>query len=691
MEPTPYGMEDVLDRLVPQLVGRGRDGEVCRFGRKDGAHPVLEVVGQRHSGKTLLLDSLYTAYKPWVAVARADCGDPRLGEPSLRAGADELENSHVSPLTSLLYLLSHKLGLGPRRIRFRRLSVGLVVVSAWRPEDEGLAPAELRRAQDEVDAVLASELADWQARRRALERWLDVVGRLAAALVPVFPEAEAAQPLLEVAREQLRARPGRGALRWWGDQLDAFQGDPAQRLFASVWDFRRGGVSRAQAEARLVRAFVEDVCDQYGLRRRLDRAAKPLLLLDNAHAPLGERFLGPLTERFAAVGAEPGRPVVVAASLGGTADPAGPVRDVAALPPGLARVRLALAPLTGLQIRSMLQVVPRYPAGLPVLVERFSGGRSGCARLLVEESVRLRGTGGAVGGRALLDATAGRLLERLLPHREARERLVLLSATDDEPSAVRLWRALFPDEDAAARVEQALAHLRAQRLDRDRATRILLLHLLGRDERRERVHLLLRSLHDPHRLDEYADGHPDAYLFHTLALGRTEVVVHALHRRFASTPPRDWLESLNSLCAAPRSGVPAGTSGARETPVPGCPACADPARPDRVHRAIRRLVATVWRLSDPCHCLPGEDDLDAVRADLEILHQARDEEDTTYRRAARQWSAQLREQAQAPDLRLTGPTGPEGPDGTRGGARHGEGGGAGDHPGPRPHGQGGVW
>ncbi|MGK5497422.1 hypothetical protein [Streptomyces sp. URMC 125] len=651
-------MEEILDHLVPQLVGRRRDGEVCGFGRPDGAHPVLEVVGGRNTGKTALLDALYVAYKPWVPLARVDCADPRLGEPSLVAGVDELETSNVSPLTSLLYLLSYKLGLdverSRRRVRFRRLSAGLVVVSAWRPEEEGLAPEELRLAQSEVEAVLASDQASQRRRRAALDRWLDVVGRLVGGLVPVFPQADALGPLFDLAREQLRARPDRGALRWWGEQLRSFQGDPLQRLFASVWDFRRGGVRRREAEARLVAAFLEDVCDHYGLRQRLDRAARPLLLLDNVHTLPGRRFMEPLTARLAASPPSRGRPVVVATALGRGTDHAAPVREVAGLPPDRPLVRLGIPALTDPQIRELLNTMPDYPSDLPLLIRRFSGGRPGSVRVLVEKSAELRRSGGRVDGPTLLGAAAPELLARLLPAAEPRERLTLLSAAQDEAAAVRLWRGLHPDDDAPARVEQARAYLRAQYLDGDHATQILLRHRLAGDLRWERIHLLLRAAHNPHQREEFAGDHDDRYLFHTLALGRLEVVAHALHHRFTAVPAGEWLAALNTVCAAPHP--PASLVPPRQEPP--CGACTGPAGFDEVHWAVRRLVRAVWDLSDPCHCLPDPDELEAVRTELSTLHRVRREDDTAFRRAARLWCEQLQEHRQAPYLGLTEGTAP---------------------------------
>ncbi|KOG89820.1 hypothetical protein ADK38_12155 [Streptomyces varsoviensis] len=85
---------------------------------------------------------------------------------------------------------------------------------------------------------------------------------------------------------------------------------------------------------------------------------------------------------------------------------------------------------------------------------------------------------------------------------------------------------------------------------------------------------------------------------------------------------------------------------------PACAACPPGEGPDDLHWAIRRLLTTVWRLSDPLSYAPRPEDIGTVRAELERLHQAKRSEDTTYRQAAQMWAAGLEGQVRAPDLRI---------------------------------------
>ncbi|MFH8981135.1 hypothetical protein [Streptomyces varsoviensis] len=718
-----YGLDVLLDDLVPCLVGRERGGAIRVCAYREG-NPVVELVGGRDTGKTALLDALFAAYKDQAPLARADFADSKYGEPGLVAGVHDEEAPNASPVTNLLYLVSHKLGLKAgafhRPVRFPRLHLGLLVVTAWRPDGEGIGPPGLLRAQEELLRIVTEDRPDPRRRRAALRQWVDAVISNLGTLVPVFPGIDAViAATLQSARDQLLTRPDRGALRWWGEHLPYFQGDGLQRLFASVWDFRRYGERRREAESLLVEAFLDDIAEHYGVVRKWNRAPRPLLLLDNGHTPAGRRFLDLLCERYGQGAGGSERPAVVVTALGdGRAHPP-PQPDIRDLPREWPKISLGIPAVTGSAIRAMLNATPDYPAELPHLVERYSGGRTGSARLLADEAVRLRRSGERPDAARLLDAAAPRLLESLLPDAEARAALTFLAAARDRAAALRLWAAFHPDGDAAARVEQAMDHLATARLQDDRAVRALLLHQLAGDPRWFRVHLNLRAGYNPGGLAEYAPGHCDTYLHHTLALRRVEPVAHAMHRRFADTPPARWLASANLICAAPHwrgelgpeargrgpgpdrspsyppspeppealgrppeppppgppSSDPPSSDPSSPGPLPSDPPPSDPSSsgpplpdpsprppacaacppgegPDDLHWAIRRLLTTVWRLSDPLSYAPRPEDIGTVRAELERLHQAKRSEDTTYRQAAQMWAAGLEGQVRAPDLRI---------------------------------------
>ncbi|MGW3494534.1 hypothetical protein [Streptomyces sp. NPDC001020] len=647
-EPGVHELEELLDGLVPSLVGRRRDGERCDAVRPRGRLPVLRVAGEPGTGKSALLETLRESYGPWVPLVRVDCGDERLGQPALRRGADTLETSDVSPVTSLLYVFSDRLTAradrSPLRIVFPRLLTGLLLVSAWQTEEDGLAPAALRQAQSDLEAHLPERGAKF---RKALLAWLTTVLGLLPGLIPGFPQPGTFDELRVLITRQLE-HPDKGALDWWYRQLSGYQGDGLRRLVDSVWDFRRGGERRYIAEARLVAAFLADVCEHYGTRARLAAAGRPLVLLDNTHSALGERFLALLTEAAGTVPEGQGWPVVVATALGRSAAHPTPSAAAACLSDERL-VTCGMPALTDGDIRVLLRAVPDHEDELPHLVHRFGQGRRGCTHTLVTRAVRAHREGGTVRGRDLLDLTGPELLAALLPDAGLRDTLTVLSAARDRAAAERLWHQLRPEDDAGARVEQAERYLRERCLDGDPAVGVLLEHALLRDPRRERVHLILRAGCNPRNREEYEPGHEDGYLFHTLALGRLEPVVRALHHRYATGDPTAWLASVDRLCAAPRPPVAPDPGPADAGEVRPCPAC--PAGENsREHWAVRRLVGTVWELSAPDRWRVDERELDAVHGDLEILHGGRGGADTIYREAARRWRDRLAKHHQAPYL-----------------------------------------
>jgi hypothetical protein len=652
MERRLYGLDALLDGLVPQLVGRARNGDVCELAHRAG-NPAVEVVGGRDTGKSALLEVLFESYKDLTPLARVDFADSRYGEPGLAEGIHEQETPNASPVSNLLYLLSHKLGLKigtfHRPVRFPRLHLGLLIVTAWCPDGEGISPPDLRQKQESLRQLIAQAPPDPRRLRTLLDQWAGAVISNAGAVLPGLPGIDAIiTGTLQTARDQLLTRPDKGSLRWWGDHLPSFHGNGLQRLFDSVWDFRRDGPSRREAEGRLVAAFLDDIAQHYDASRKWYKAPRPLLLFDNVHAGAGGGFWELLCSAYGmgAGGAE--RPAVVATSLGRGQDHA-PPRDYAQRQGP--RVRLGIPEVAVADVRSMLNATPDYGKALPTLIERFSGGRTGSAVVLADEAVRLRRTGGEHADPwSLIDAAAPRLLASLVPDPELHEALMFHSAAGDRATAERLWRAFHPDDDGAAQMEQALDHLAAAGLTDDAALRDLLLHRLAGDPRWGRIHLNLRAGRNPNQLEEYAPGHSDGYLRHTLALSRIEPVAQAMHRRLAATPPGEWLTSLNRLCSAPRPHPDPVLE--PDESAPRCPACPGDAKPDDVHLAVRRLLKHVWDLSAPLCCEPPERVLEWIGSDLENLHRAVRSEDITYRLAAHDWPKQLKNHVRAPRLRV---------------------------------------
>ncbi|MFJ8134443.1 hypothetical protein [Streptomyces sp. NPDC096013] len=471
----------------------------------------------------------------------------------------------------------------------------------------------------------------------------------------------------------------RGALRWWDDHLRHEQGDAVQKLFGFVRDFRRPGGDRLPLEASLIGAFLADITHHYGPLRRGNEVPPPLILLDNTHAPLGARLLGPLrregTDRDAM------GPVVVAARLGDASahralrqvgDPSAALGQLA---DGV--LRLGLPTLERGDIDRVLGTADRPPY-LPLLIDRFAGGRAGSARTLAGAADALAPDRApdAHPAASLLDAvvaddgggsTADRLLAALLPEPAQRSRLALLASALDAAAARRLWSGLYPGDTLEGRVREALELLEgvcgapvswpgtdgSVPFVADPALRLLLLHRLRTmtaPEGWRGIHLHLRSGYAP---DGGAGPVPAAYLHHTLALGRTDEVVRSLHDALARSTPAAWLAAVNIVCAAPHP--PAGFEAVPvDEPCGGCRQDASATRSEVVHRAVARLVEALWEQSDPLNA-PCPDRIDQVESALRTLYEH--EPSDTFRQALRHWSARLREGVQAPHLTVPEGTG----------------------------------
>ncbi|WP_267243445.1 hypothetical protein [Streptomyces sp. PR69] len=654
---TLYGQRALQEDFVPRLVGLHCDGRYRVPFAYPGGAPLVHVVGGRGSGKTALLDRVYDAYNGRVPLARADLAAPGFGEAGVVDLLDD-DSPNASHITHLLYLLAYRLGLDVRRfgrpLAFPRLSLGLLVVTAWRPlggDDGDVRPADLRRAEADLRKFITDEDSNVRHRRESLGRWFDAVSANLPQVLASVPGLDAiAGIVLDTARHQLlKGEPDRGALAWWGDRLppaQGYQGDSLQRLFQFVRGFRRLDGRRRTAEEHLVAALLADIDAGYGRLRRLNRTPRPLILLDNVHTDVGRTvlgLLGVLDSPPAANGHRPTRPVVLAASLGRGAH-LPPLDDIGATAVPAARPLLLRIPAVDhTHIGEMLGAVD-YPEHLPRLLARYSGGRAASARTLVDAALRLLQDTGVIRPRDLLDAAVPDLLAKLLPDEVMRDRLTLLSPARRPAARRALWTFAYPEDHTeeliAARIAEAEGYRSASCLDGDRALDLLLTHRLAAKTAPERwrgIHLRLRSLCHPQE---------DDYLWHTLALGRVGEVVCALHHRFTGAAPESWLTSLNGICAAPHP--PEGEQPPDAGVTPLCTVCGS-AGPDRVHEAIGTLTRLLWQLSDPLTLAPREDDLNSVRIALESLY-GNGADRAAYRAASADWPARLRAGAQAPDL-----------------------------------------
>ncbi|MDT0309579.1 hypothetical protein RM780_21840 [Streptomyces sp. DSM 44917] len=727
------GLEAVLDGLVPRLVGAQRLTNDWVEREFPGGAPVVEIVGGRAGGKSTLLRSLAAGYRNRLPLAEADLAQlPDFGEPEF-AEVRRPGPQNASALTHLLYLLSHRLSLAVgsfrRHLSFPRLSCGLVPVTAWEPPEGGIAPQGLAEVYAQLRALLSDHEAGQRQVRQALRAWVDALLPVVAGL-PGIPGVEAAvEAALRTARGPLAGRPERGPLRWWRDRLPEHQGNAEQRLFSMVADFRVGGAGREAVERLLVEAFLADIADHYGALSRSLGTPLPLVLLDNAHTPVGRAFLARLVPARQALlrDGETGRPLalpaIVAASLGdGAAVPSVRLAARSSPPPARGLLRLGIPHVGAEEVRAMLTArrTPGdagFPPELAALIGRLSGGRPGCAAILADAVALRRRTAGAnagasggnppegyaPGGNArgaglpepvLFDLPAvddpsrsvgEHLAELLLPDARLREALTVLAPALDSEAARRLWRDQGGADESldAALAELAGAHWHhtpwpwpertggdgqdpVVPLVTDRALHALLLHRRaggeGAAEKWRRAHVRLRALANPRDLPENAVTHGLRYLHHTLALGRPEPVVRALHHRLGTQTPAAWLAAVNAVCAAPRP--PRGAEPPPADPAP-CPACAAEGvtgEESVTHRAVGQLVRGLWHCADPLAPAPEPDDVYQVTTGLQALALLRD--DRTLRAVLNVWPQLIGSGLQAPDLPVprtgtaprTGPT-----------------------------------
>lgn len=375
-----YGREAVLhdSGLVARLSGLTRHG-AARVPFEHGDDPPVTVfTGGRGTGKTALLKEVRNRYKGYTPLALLDCAHI---EPPADHGPG------WTPVTGALAELAIQLSpkvLGARPVRFPRLSLGLVAVASlsWSREDDERARRDLLR--------LGPLLSTVDATRGAAANW---VGKVLAKLAARF--AEAAVPLagllaeatVETVLEEVFSRLQRSSENWYGTYRNA-GGNGKAGLQQLAIDFEQGGRRRREAEDFLVVALTEDLLYPYTGLRRGGRIGRPLVLLDNAHEPLGRQLVEPIL-RARAEGRRD-RVVILAASrirdheglrqatrirLPETAHRAPCPRGTSV---GSGILAVELTPLSPAQTRSAFDhhdPAGRTPTELARAVHRLTGGR----------------------------------------------------------------------------------------------------------------------------------------------------------------------------------------------------------------------------------------------------------------------------------------------------------------------------
>lgn len=520
----------------------------------------------------------------------------------------------------------------------------------WSQEDDERARRDLQR--------LGPLLATVDPTRGAATHW---VGKVLAKLAATFAEATVplagllAEATVETVLEEVFGRLQRASEAWYGTYRNA-GGRGKAGLQQLAIDFEQGGRRRAEAEGFLVGALTEDLLHPYVGIRRGGRIGRPLVLLDNAHEPLGRQLVEPIL-RARAEGRRD-RAVVLATSrvreheglrhatrtrLPETAHRAPCPRDTRV---GSGILAVELTPLSPSQTRSAFDrhdPAGRIPAELARAVHRLTGGRPlGVAllgRAAGEAPEHLR-AGLTPGG--LLDLTvevredappvpvAPALLAELLPVRRPGPYAVLAAAHDEE-SARMLAHARLQGEsldgDVALRVRDQLRSEDWQEgpghFVADPLLRALLLHRLRFEDGDDPRYAAWRAVHET--LHRHYGPEPGPYrLHHDLALGRTEEAVTHLRVTFPEQDVLGWLGRLRFIGAAPhprernRTGPdPRRALALGQGPPGDLPPGLD-AETTELHLSVRRLLHAVWLLTDPL-ALPDDEVADRLAHELRRL------------------------------------------------------------------------
>ncbi|MFB7127272.1 hypothetical protein [Kitasatospora sp. NPDC056273] len=684
----------VFEAVVPALVGLEltgpEPGNGTRLRIPPGTPLLVECAGGRLTGKTTLLKALEERYAERLPQAYADLGRADFGRPGLALPAENeaprLSNaSHTSDLLfHVRYELSRRANRFGGGLSFPRLTQGLLAITSW----QAVGLGELEAAGRRLESLLRESQPDAQARRNKVAGWIRQVAPnlgAAAGLGPGVNELVASLADV-VATELLGARANRNGLRWWAERRVSAQGEANVQLSELARAFRGGAQDRESAERHLLAALLADIDDHYTWARLKNRLPRPLLLLDNAHTPLGRPVLETLTRVWheESVRTRPG--VVVTAldrepavpdpesTAPSTRNAAGPFwrADRPQTADGWT-VRLPLAQLTLDEVKRMFGTDHPAP-DTAQLIHRLSAGRAGIAHGLVQAGRRAVRLGTDTGPRALLDLPADdepdtpvheRLLRLLVPDDTARTRLAYFSPALDYEAAHGLGSAYPPGDDGALRVQETIRLLERDRWGTrpwpgtgapfvgDPALRALLGHQLAARldatpgaEPWHDIHETLRDRYAPRT----AGGQPDdRFLHHALAVLDTGTVVRALHQRLARQDAATWLAALNLVCAAPHP--PRNLAPATARPE-DCPACGSTRAP--VHQAIDLLVRGLWQQSHPL-APPDQRLIDSVQLQLLTLAQHSGPADqTVFFRAYDTWPQLLRRWIQAPHLPIRG-------------------------------------
>ncbi|MFJ3533091.1 ATP-binding protein [Streptomyces sp. NPDC090132] len=682
-----YARDPIVRGLVPRLVGMAPDRRELVPQEHRGDLPLTLLSGSHGMGRTAVLDALDASYRGRIPVGRVDAAQV---EQAHRPGPATANTSAVVEILEQLAC-----GLAPPvpgavRLRFSRLLPGLFAVSSWhRGDEEQQALARDRIARLLVACGLAKGAGG--AEGDGTDWTYDVSERLAD---PDRRQHDLA-PVTEAVVQQYfgrhaRARAGKSVQQWYRSRSNGSEDGEAALIRLSL-RFHQGGDFQDAVERTLIAAFLEDLADAYGRWQRVNRAPRPLVLLDNAHTEAGRRFLGLVLDHRAAPGSEVPDPlVVVATRLGDDAAryPDATARELPELThesgweravassPSAGLLTVALSPLGRADLLLMLDAaqVP-LPRHLPSALYSLTRGHPQGSRVLCEAVVR---AGQAVDPETLLDLPVGEgrpagevLLERLVPQPQLRAHLAPLALARDRAAAQVLSTAAVLADGGlpGAGLPTAARYLEEEHWtdgprDGEEAAggdgpgaqagfvadpflRALLVHEArracaeaGPGRRWADLHGLLRQHHE-----ERGAGHEEDVLRHVLAVGDAEPVVSRLTEYFGSWPAGRWLDALPRIASAPHPPRALWTDHRAEI----ARGAHDHlyAEADDIHRSVNRLLHALWYLSET-YAEPMDDLCQDIGSELAFLSMRHPSGRALLNEAARSWPAAVRERRPCP-------------------------------------------
>lgn len=280
---------------MDRLYGRGKvvnfvkDALKCKDIR-DRPLPILLLTGPRGSGGSALLTRLWEEIEDDCPCARLDLADA--------------ENVSTVLLVAMHGLLRKVTGVD--RLSFPRLRLAVKALSfVGGADDRAVFDAYMRAGKSA--AIASSRLAEWMDLAASLLQSPDrqIAAKLGARL-------------LDEVLSGLDRRRDRAVLRWFTERGDATGGsgsglDELWRLYLGLQAQDEG--ERDRVDGALCDALLTDMRTDYndtGLRHAR-RTRNPVLLLDNADSPAGERLLGLIEERRrkSGLGGEPADPLLI--------------------------------------------------------------------------------------------------------------------------------------------------------------------------------------------------------------------------------------------------------------------------------------------------------------------------------------------------------------------------------------------